>query len=330
MEGVVDHTMRAMLTQFGGIDRCVTEFVRITDTKLPAKVFYRYCPELRTDSKTIYGTPVYVQLLGGKPEPMAFNANRAAALGAAGIDINFGCPAKQVNRSDGGSVLLQEPQRLFDIVSAVRQAVPKETPVTAKIRLGFNDRSLLTDITQAIFAAQADELTIHARTKTDGYKPPAHWDAIADIASISPIPIIANGEIWTPEDATNCQQQSNCRDIMLGRGILARPDLALQIRQNHERVTGMNSLSAANAQATPPITTMTWPMIINLLLQFCDITEQQYERKYVGNRVKQWLGYLRKNYDGAEPLFESIKRLKWPEEIAQQLQLHANQQRTAA
>ena len=78
MEGVVDHTMRAMLTQVGGIDRCVTEFVRITSTRLPSRVFYRYCPELHNNGLTPSGIPVYVQLLGGQAEPMALNALRAA------------------------------------------------------------------------------------------------------------------------------------------------------------------------------------------------------------------------------------------------------------
>ncbi len=311
MEGVVDHTMRAMLTQVGGIDRCVTEFVRITDTRLPAKVFYRYCPELRTQGCTATGIPVYIQLLGGKPEPMAINAQRAAELGAPGIDINFGCPAKQVNRSDGGSVLLREPQRLYDIVSAVRQAVPEPTPVTAKIRLGFDDRSLLTDITQAIFAAQASELTIHARTKVDGYKPPAYWEAIADIQSISPIPIIANGEIWSVENAQQCRLQSGCSDVMLGRGILACPDLARQIK---------SSLMQSTATAI-----MSWSEVLTLLLQFCVITEEEYERKYVGNRVKQWLGYLRQHYPSANGVFEQVKRLKWPEEIARVIESQIRQ-----
>ena len=308
MEGVVDHTMRDMLTQVGGIDRCVTEFVRITDTKLPSRVFYRYCPELRNGGKTTSGTPVYVQLLGGKPEPMAMNAQRVAALGALGIDINFGCPAKQVNNNDGGSVLLQEPQRLFDIVSAVRKAVPIQTPVTAKIRLGFNDRSLLTDISQAIFASGADELTIHARTKTDGYKPPAYWDAISEIKTNSPIPIIANGEIWSPEDAHNCRQQSGCDDIMLGRGLLARPDLARHIRSQQQQ-------TASNI--------MPWTEVLTLLQQFCVVTEAEYEAKYVGNRVKQWLGYLRQHYSLAVVLFEEVKRLKWPAEIAVAIDKHA-------
>ncbi|MFT7130837.1 MAG: tRNA-dihydrouridine synthase C, partial [Gammaproteobacteria bacterium] len=284
-----------------------TEFVRITNHCLPAKVFYRFCPELYNNSLTPSGTPVYIQLLGGKPEPMAMNAQRAAQLGAAGIDINFGCPAKTVNRNDGGSVLLKEPQRVFDIVKAVRDAVPLETPVTVKIRLGFSDRSLLDDVCQAIFSANANELTIHARTKEDGYKPPAYWDAIAAIQQKSPIPIIANGEIWSIADYQNCVAQSNCQDIMLGRGILSCPDLAQQIKSaNHNIDTS----------------TLEWKNVVNLLDQFCTVTSQEYEPKYVGNRIKQWLGYLRRQYTHAESLFEAVKRLKSPEEISAAIEQH--------
>ncbi|MGH1470671.1 MAG: tRNA-dihydrouridine synthase [Cellvibrionaceae bacterium] len=307
MEGVVDHTMRTMLTQVGAIDRCVTEFVRITDQRLPSRVFYRYCPELKHDGKTPSGVPVFVQLLGGKPEPMAANAKKVAELGALGIDINFGCPAKQVNKNDGGSVILKEPHRVFDIVSAVRKQVPSNIPVTAKIRLGFSDRSLLTDITQAVIDAGANELTIHARTKEDGYKPPAYWSAIADIKQSSLIPVFANGEIWTVQDYYDCVEQSGCEDVMLGRGLLACPDLAMQIKE-HRSETKNNPIP--------------WEVVVDLLAQFSVVTEKEYEAKYVGNRVKQWLGYLRTHYQLAEILFESIKRLKWPSEILTEIEKH--------
>ena len=90
MEGVVDPVFREVFTGVGGIDACVTEFLRITDSVLPDRVFFRHCPELRKGSKTSVGTPVIFQLLGGRPEPMAQNALRATQLGARGIDINFG------------------------------------------------------------------------------------------------------------------------------------------------------------------------------------------------------------------------------------------------
>src|SRR5690606_17901838 len=218
MEGVVDHSMRDMLTATGGIDHCVTELVRVTDLPLPNRVFYRYCPELRSGGRTASGVPVYLQLLGGQAEAMAKNAERAAALGAPGIDINFGCPAKKVNRSDGGSVILREPERVYSIARAVREAVPATTPVTVKIRLGYEDSAVFREVAAAVISAGADELVVHARTKVDGYRPPAYWSTIAEVAAQSPIPVIANGEIWSVADYRECSRQSRCADVMLGRG----------------------------------------------------------------------------------------------------------------
>ncbi|MGZ3722706.1 MAG: tRNA-dihydrouridine synthase, partial [Bdellovibrionales bacterium] len=106
MEGVLDWTLRELLSSIGGVDRMVTEFVRVTDLLLPEHVFYRYCPELKQGGRTLAGTPVLVQLLGGQTGPLAENAARAVELGAPGIDLNFGCPAKTVNRHDGGATLL--------------------------------------------------------------------------------------------------------------------------------------------------------------------------------------------------------------------------------
>jgi tRNA-dihydrouridine synthase C len=306
MEGVVDHAMRDMLSQIGGLDRCVTEFVRVTEQVLPPKVFYRLCPELHNGGQTAAGTPVYIQLLGSHPQFMATNAAKAAALGAPGIDINFGCPAKTVNKSDGGSILLREPKRLATIVDAIRQQTPSNIPVTAKIRLGFDDCSLFEDIVGAIIEAGANELVIHARTKVDGYKPPAYWQHLQKVSGNSPIPVIANGEIWTVDDYQQCQQQSGCQDIMLGRGLLASPGLARSIRQHHTQKT---------------VTNMSWLEVLLLLEKFADTAAAHYDPRYIGNRVKQWLGYLRQGpHHEAKILFEQIKRLRSADEIQAQIQ----------
>jgi tRNA-dihydrouridine synthase C len=108
-----------------------------------------------------------VQLLGGQAEPLAWNAQRAVKLGALGVDLNFGCPAKTVNRHDGGAAILKSCDRVFTIVDTVRKAIPAEVPVTAKIRLGFDDPNACLDIAQAVEAANATWLTVHCRTKTD-------------------------------------------------------------------------------------------------------------------------------------------------------------------
>nr|WP_198264286.1 tRNA-dihydrouridine synthase [sulfur-oxidizing endosymbiont of Gigantopelta aegis] len=172
MDGLTDAYAREILTAIGGYDLCVTEFLRITNTLFPTRVFYRRFPELNINpdsgqkiSHTKSGTPIFLQLLGSDNSAMADNAAKAVSLGAEGIDLNFGCPAKTVNRRDGGASLLKFPDRINQLVYSVRQAVPANIPVTAKMRLGFDDQSLAHDNAQAIQDAGADWLTIHARTK---------------------------------------------------------------------------------------------------------------------------------------------------------------------
>ena len=130
MEGLVDHIMRDVLTEQGGIDWCVTEFVRITDQLLPSRTYQRLAPELAQDAKTPAGTPLRVQLLGSDPQAMADNAAKACEMGAPVIDLNFGCPSKTVNNSCGGAILLREPEVLFKIVEAVRAGMPADIPLT--------------------------------------------------------------------------------------------------------------------------------------------------------------------------------------------------------
>ena len=106
MEGLLDATLRDLLTRVGGVDRCVGEFVRVTDSVLPERVFLRTLPELRHGSRTQAGVPVRAQLLGSDAASMAANAARLAHMGAEGVDLNFGCPAKVVNRHGGGAASL--------------------------------------------------------------------------------------------------------------------------------------------------------------------------------------------------------------------------------
>jgi tRNA-dihydrouridine synthase C len=230
MEGVMDFVFRDLITSLGGIDQVTTEFVRVTDRLLPDHIFYKYAPELKANSRTRAGTPLYVQLLGGQPGPMAENAARLAELGALGIDLNFGCPAKTVNRHDGGASLLQYPHRIFDIVSSVRKAVPDSVPVTAKIRLGFDSPALCIENAKAAEEGGALRLVVHARTKTDGYKPPAHWHWIPKIQEQIEIPVIANGDIYTSEDLARCEQETGCSHFMIGRGALQNPYIFQELR----------------------------------------------------------------------------------------------------
>jgi tRNA-dihydrouridine synthase C len=299
MEGVLDHIMRDLLTKVGGYDLCVTEFVRVVDQVISDRAYFRYCPELKKatayGSTTEAGTPVRVQLLGQHPECMADNAAKVLELGSHGVDINFGCPAKMVNKNCGGAVLLKDPENLYRIVKAVKSTVPHDAIVSAKIRLGYEDKVLAIENAQAIEAAGANELTVHARTKVEGYRPPAHWHWIAKIKQNINIPVIANGDIFTLDDAIKCREISGCNDIMVGRGALMLPNLAQVIKQ------------------TAP--TITWPEVQALLLIYTECETYGDKSKYYPNRIKQWLKYLKLHYTEAGELFQEVRTLKTAEAI---------------
>lgn len=304
MDGLTDDIMRHLLTRVGGIDVCVTEFVRITDTLLPKKVFYRASPELLNDGKTLSGVPVRLQLLGSDPICLAENAALAASLGAPAIDLNFGCPAKTVNRSNGGAVLLTDPENLYSIVKSVKTALNGSTPLTAKMRLGYEDKTLALECASAIEDAGADELIVHARTKTEGYRPPAYWDWIAKIREVVSLPVVANGEIWSVQDYIRCKDQSECSDIMIGRGLISNPNLAKQCK-----------LLMDGEQFKPLI----WPEIVSLLTEFFNLTLEKMGEKHATGRIKQWLRYLSREFPEAEAFFLTIRQDKTPQLINEKL-----------
>lgn len=290
MEGVVDHAMRELLTASGHYDLCITEFVRVVDRVYKAPFFHKICPELKQGGKTRSGTPVRIQLLGQHPEWMAENAVVAVGLGSPGIDINFGCPAKTVNRHRGGAVLLQEPETLYKIVRQVREAVADPLPVSVKMRLGYENADLATDCARAIEDAGATMLTVHARTKIEGYRPPAHWHLINDIRQQVKLPLVANGDIWSRDDAIRCRRVSGCDDIMIGRGALSLPNLAAVIGEDAEPLP--------------------WAEVCATLVNYATFVRDDKTRGYLPNRIKQWLSYLKRQYPQAPILFEKIKRLK--------------------
>jgi len=294
MEGLLDACMRDILTEAGGFDLCVTEFLRVTDKVHPLKKFRRVCPELDRGWRTSAGTPVVLQLLGGVPEVMAGNAERAVKLGAPGIDINFGCPSKPANRRDAGAVLLKDPGRLYDIVKAVRAVVPQDVTLSAKIRLGYDDTSLLFENVAAIGEGGADFITVHARTKADGYVPPARWEWLAKIKEVSPMPVVANGDINSVDDYRRCIEISGCKSVMIGRGAVSNPGLAGEIK-------------AALAGELP--IKLDWIHIHSLLTGMAESRKETHDDCRIAMRVKQWLIYLQKEYDEAGQCFKTISRL---------------------
>lgn len=293
MEGLADYTLRDVLTATGGYDGCVSEFVRVTGSLLPARVYERDTPEIQYGGRTPAGTPMVIQLLGSDPDWLARNAAYAAMLSPHGIDLNFGCPAKVVNRHGGGAMLLATPDMLNRIVSSVRAAVPANIAVTAKMRLGVSDTSLAIDCATALAEGGAASIVVHARTRDHGYRPPAHWEWIARIDDAVDVPVIANGEVWTVDDWERCRAVSGCTDVMIGRGAVSDPFLALRIR-------GLMDRSPSGAE---------WPGVLGNILDYLKKLQGRISSQHEHGRVKLWLSYLKRTWPQAAELHTAIRRL---------------------
>ena len=298
MEGLADDVLREVLTRIPGYDHAVTEFLRVSATVLPGRSFTRIAPELKVGSRTSSGTPVHLQLLGSDPQRMAASAARLVRLHPAGIDLNFGCPAPTVNRHRGGAALLDEPELLHAIACAVRASVPKGIPFTAKMRLGIADTGRTLDCARALTDGGIDALVVHARTKVDGYRPPAHWEWVGRIADTVGVPVAANGEVWSEADWQRCRAVSGVSDVMLGRGAVADPFLARRIR-------------ALQADGTKtPDRVAEWAELSPLLGEFWWRVRAKLEARHAPGRLKQWLNLLRRNFPPAESLYGEIRALK--------------------
>ena len=304
MEGLADDVLRAVLTSAGGYDWCVTEFVRVTTTLLPHSCFTRLSPELKTGSRTASGTPVRIQLLGSDPQRLAANAAHLALLKPHGIDLNFGCPTPLVNRNRGGAALLDEPELLRRIATAVRAAVPPEIPVTAKMRLGIEDTDRALDCALALEAGGMQELVVHARTRADGYKPLVRWEWVARIREAVRLPIIANGEVWSVADYRAIRAATGCSDVMLGRGAVADPLLARRIRDGVEQ-------HATDAD---------WGEIKIMIAEFWTRVQTKVTPTQSPGRLKQWLGMMKRSYPQADALFGEIRAMRRAPEISLALQ----------
>ncbi len=294
MEGLVDDILRDVLTRVGGIDWCVTEFIRITDRLLPPSSFLALAPELVHGSKTRAGVPMRVQLLGSDPACLAENAVQACELGAPVIDLNFGCPAKTVNRSRGGAVLLKEPELMFSIIEAVRRAVPSAHS---------GDLEDAPGLRQPRRRPRLRPRPGRRRFRPCGGTRPdqGRWLQAARALGVG-------GESggcgegsgvrqWRSLDARGLPslpfQVSGVADIMLGRGLVSRPDLARQIAAWRD-----------GREVVP----MPWSEVRVLLDDFWRQARRKLAPRYAPGRLKQWLGMLTRSYPEAVELFAQVRR----------------------
>jgi len=222
MEGLGDRCFRRAMNTIGGFDEAVTEFMRVPTNAHVKSLCKRY------EADELDSTPLAAQIMGSDLTLMADMAAELESRGAPRIDINCGCPSNIVTGRGAGSSLLKDPNFLNQVATSVVQAV--SIPVTIKMRSGFEDTSLFRENVLAAEASGVRFITLHPRTKADGYGPPAKWELIREAKSLLKIPLVGNGDILTVQDALRMLQETGCDALMIGRGAAMNPFIFQEIK----------------------------------------------------------------------------------------------------
>ncbi len=220
MEGVTAPSFRDLVlarnpaAHLGG---AYTEFIRVVDHGVPKKVFHEHLGPRR------FPAPVGVQLMGRDLAALAASAVHAVEVGVPLVDLNFGCPAKGALRGCAGAGALKDPCGMEAVVAAVVRAVAGAVPVTGKIRAGYDDANDVETLARAVEAGGAAMLTVHCRTRAEGYQPEVDWTRIARAVGAVSIPVCGNGGIDTHADLHRMRRETGAAFAMVGRGAIADP-----------------------------------------------------------------------------------------------------------
>lgn len=268
MEGVATWFFRKALSKIGGFDECCTEFIRVPINglcKSLAKAYPKNCTN---------PIPQAAQIMGSDPDLMAEMTFYLNERGAPRIDLNCGCPSNVVTGKGAGSSLLKTPDHIFKILSKMKAA--SHVPVTAKIRSGFEDTSLMKENMLAVQDAGCDFITIHPRTKVQGYTGKADRSVIAFAKQLLKIPVVGNGDILTVEDAKEMLEQTKCDAIMIGRGALKNPWIFHEIKKAFEMPYKIPSFQETE----------------NYIQNYIDLMPQNVSEKGKIAMLKQFFGYF--------------------------------------
>ncbi|SRR5581483_3151329 len=282
MEGVGDRCFRRAMASVGGFDEAVTDFLRVPTNAHVQSLAKAY------EAEETQPIPLAVQLMGSDSQLMAAMAKEVEARGAPRIDLNCGCPSNTVTGRGAGSSLLKEPELLHRVAKTMVTAV--SVPVTIKMRSGYDDISLFRENLLAAQESGVRFITLHPRTKVEGYGPPARWDLIAEAKAFLKIPVVGNGDILTVEDALKMLQITSCDALMIGRGSVINPFIFHQIRSHFAGKTYRGN----------------WEDVKGYLETYiAEIPQGSSERLRI-NKMKQLMGFL---FKGNPSLFEKRQQM---------------------
>ena len=286
MSGVTNRTMRALYKPFG-FGLTVTEFVSSNALQVGAKRTMEMIDQHGVEH------PVSTQLWGNDPAVMARAARVVRECGADIVDINFGCPAPKVTKTEGGSACLRDVDRCEAIMRAVVEAV--DCPVTVKMRLGWSETDLVyREVARRAQAVGVRALTLHARTAKQFYKGNADWSHIAALKACVDIPVIGNGDLGEPHEAVRRMRESGADGLMLGRAVLGNPWLAAGLR---------DVLEGRPATPVPPA-----PERLRFAAYHYRTMVAEWGEVRAVPQMRKHLGYYLKGFPGASELRERVMR----------------------
>lgn len=284
MEGVGDRSFRKAMASIGGFDEAVQDFLRVPrNAHIPSLAAGYVCDEIAPFL-------LAAQLMGSDLDLMAAMAREIERRGAPRIDLNCGCPSNTVTGKGAGSSLLKEPDYLHQVARAMVQAV--SIPVTVKMRSGFDDVSLFRENLLAAQESGIQFLTLHPRTKVDGYGPPARWDLIAEAKSLLHIPVVGNGDILNVGHAVEMLRTTRCDALMIGRGSVINPFIFHEIRAHFA------------GRSYRPV----WSDLIRYLHTFLSAIPDEIPMKTRVNKLKQLLGFVFKGNAALQSQRELVLR----------------------
>lgn len=226
MQDVTDLPFMRLIARYGGPDWFVTEYFRITPDSKPDGLILKSITENET------GIPVIAQMIGQDIPALVRNAQLLEKLPIAGIDLNLGCPAPVVCRKDAGGGLLRQPERVDEILRALRDTI--QGRFTVKCRVGFTDKAEFPRLLEVFQKHSINGLTVHGRTVRDAYKTPVHPECVAMAVRSMPCPVIANGNVVDVPTGLAYLRQTEAAGLMLGRGAIRHPWLFEHLRNHWE------------------------------------------------------------------------------------------------
>ena len=296
LAGVTDKTFRKFVRRWAPNSLLFTEMINASSLNLGHGL------EKINQIESEEG-PIGIQLFDNRPHSIAEAAKESEALGAYLIDINMGCPVKKIAKKGGGSALLKNPELAIEIVRKISKAV--QIPVSVKTRIGWSEKD--TNIKEFLLRLQdagANMFTIHGRTREQGFSGKADWCIIRKLKSSLEVPVIANGDIYTAEDAIKCLYETKADGVMIGRGILGMPWVLGEIDSAIKGITNFKVPSLEDK--------------LNLIIEHLDELTA-LKGKHGLLVMRKHIAWTCKDFEGANNLRKSLVRAQTPQEVKEKI-----------